>query len=84
MKWTVKNTSSQTWLATTVDIVWRSGSNLSTGTLFDTTSDVNVGSSTAISLSMKAPSSAGTYTSAWSLRAGANTFCPMSIKIIVP
>jgi hypothetical protein len=82
--WTVKNTGDQTWLATSVDVTYSSGANLSSAPLYDTTSDVNVGSSTTLSVPMKAPASPGTYTTTWSLRVSSTLFCSMSLTIIVP
>lgn len=84
MNWTVKNTSSETWLATSVDVTFLSGTNLASGTLFDTTSNTSVGSSYVVTLSMQSPAGSGTYTSNWSLLVGKTLFCPMSITINVP
>ena len=82
--WTVTNTGDGPWLHTTVDIVFAGGSNLSSVTLYDTTTDTPVGSNYVVSVPMKAPSTGGTYSMIWSLQAGVTVFCSMPLTIIVP
>lgn len=82
--WTVKNTSSLTWIHTSIDIVNVGGTNLASSSFFDTFADVAVGGSETVSVNMTAPAGSGTYTSNWSLRVGKTFFCPLSISITVP
>ncbi len=81
--WTLKNTGSNTWLHTSVDVVNLGGTLMAANSVYDTLSDVPVGGSATISISMTAPAVTGTYTSNWSLRVGKTLFCPLLVTISV-
>jgi hypothetical protein len=86
--WKVKNSGTIDWVITTVDFDFVSGSgsvNFSSpsSTLFDFSSTVAVGSSVTLTVPMKAPASAGSYTSNWTLAASHKTFCTFSWNITV-
>lgn len=82
--WTVKNNGDQTWVHTTVDIVFLSGTKTAPLTRYDTTADTGVGASYVMSVPMVAPPTNGTYSMTWALQAGTTTFCSVSLTIIVP
>lgn len=76
MRWTLKNTSDATWRSDSIDLRFMSGDRLnSSKTLYDMPYDVPVNSSIDVTVSMKAPSTAGQYTSNWSLAAGTDPVC---------
>ena len=82
--WTVQNTGYVVWLRSSVDLIHTGGPQLSSASGYNTHSDVAVGSSESLSLQMTAPSSPGSYTSYWALRASRTIFCPLSVTIMVP
>ena len=85
IRWTIKNTSSETWRADSIDIRYISGNRLNvSSSLLDLPYDVPAGS--AVDVIVKgavAPSSAGTYDSNWSLSAGSSSVCRFFLEIEV-
>jgi len=81
--WKVKNTGSVKWTTTNVDFIYVSGENMSAISGFDLPSAVSPGGTITLSVSMTAPNSAGNHKTTWSLRAGKNQFCTVSVTITV-
>jgi len=82
--WKVKNTGSSTWDTDSVDFVYDSGDKMHKKQLYDLPTDIPVGQSVTLNVSMLAPNSDGTYTTVWSLRRGTTYFCHVDLTIRVP
>ena len=81
--WEVVNVGTQGWDRTNTDYLYVSGARLHTQPLYDFDISVASRASVQLTVSMKAPAEPGTYTTAWRIRAGNTTFCPMNLTIIV-
>jgi len=83
--WTVKNTGDN-WPGKSVDLVYRSGEQMSSLAGYDVSPYIISGGNTFVlpAVSMTAPVSPGTYTTGWSLHIGQYYFCDMNQVIIVP
>lgn len=84
MRWTLKNTGSDSWRADSIDVKFVSGDRLHTGAdLRDMPYDVSAGSAVDILIGMEAPSTKGTYTTNWALGAGSSSVCRFFVTIKV-
>ncbi len=83
LNWKVKNTGTSDWLSTSIDLDYVSGTQFTSATVIGLSSTITPGNSVTLSIPMNAPSTSGTYTTNWSLAAGAVTFCHLSLKITV-
>lgn len=81
--WTIKNTGTESWLDTSADFRYRSGTDLSKKDIYDLPYSVGVGSEVTLKVAMKTPEKPGTYTTTWVLTAGKKTLCTLSLRIIV-
>lgn len=82
--WTVKNTSSSAWNASSVDYKYVSGSNFSIhGDRYDMRTTVNAGDTVKIIVDALAPKTAGYYTTNWALVSGSTTLCNLSATLRV-
>jgi uncharacterized protein YceK len=84
-KWVVKNTGTETWIHSEVDIKYISGTKFQVAgeDIFDMKSDVaHDGSYTQI-VDMVAPSTAGTYTATWGFVMGSTRVCTMPLTVVV-
>jgi Ig-like domain-containing protein len=81
--WTVLNTGGSAWDANSTDFVFVSGAKLSPLKAADLPQTVASGESTTLKLSMQAPNSADTYKTVWTLHNGKNTFCRVTLSIVV-
>ncbi len=84
MVWEVINVGTELWHTDDVDYRYKSGDKLHTASAYDLENIVLPGGQTDIRVAMKAPGSAGTYSTVWIIRSGRNEFCRMSITIKVP
>jgi hypothetical protein len=82
--WEVENTGSSAWDADRVDFVFSSGAEMHKKQRYDLPSDIRVGDSVTLEVSMAAPNPDGTYFTVWSLRRGSNEFCHVNLTIEVP
>ena len=83
-KWVVKNTGSEPWIHTDVDIKYISGTKFQTkGDLFDLKSDVAKDGSYSVIVDMVAPANIGTYYATWSLARSGLNFCTMNLTLVV-
>jgi hypothetical protein len=83
-KWVVKNTGSEPWIHTDVDIKYISGTKFQTkGDLFDLKSDVAKDGSYSVIVDMVAPATIGTFYATWSLACSGLNFCTMNLTLVV-
>jgi len=86
--WVLRNSSSQTWGRSNVDIRFLGATNnqqMHTGSsAFDLSNDVDPGATYNFSVSLLAPSSAGNYGEVWEVVAGSSRICQFSVYITVP
>jgi hypothetical protein len=81
--WLVKNNGKKEWDKSTVDYAYLNGDKFHKVAAYDLTTTVARGDTTLLDVAMQAPKKTGTYTTNWTLRVGAETFCPMSLTIVV-
>ncbi len=83
--WVVKNTGTETWIHTEVDIKYISGTKMQKAgeDLLDMKSDVAHDGSYTVIVDMIAPSTAGTYTATWALQMGSTRVCTMPLTVVV-
>lgn len=85
VRWTIKNTSSQTWRGDSVDIRFMSGDRMHSGNdVRDMPYDVGSNGMLDLVVSMTAPATAGSYTSNWALVQGSTSVCNFYVQIRVP
>ena len=82
--WTVKNIGSKNWSATSVDVIYVSGSKFYKKNAYDLSTSVATGSTYTVAVDMVAPKNSGSYTTHWGLRVNKNVFCAISLNIVVP
>lgn len=83
-RWKIKNTGTDTWTTSAVDVKYLSGTKFQTKVdIFDLPSDVAPGGSITIFVDMRAPDTIGRYTTSWGLVQGSTTICVMSITLDV-
>lgn len=83
-RWTIKNTSSDTWRGDSVDIRFSGGERLQTGPdAYDLPQDIKPQDSVDVFISMQAPSTKGDYVSNWGVYEGSTNLCRFYLKITV-
>lgn len=83
-KWTLKNTGTQDWNASDIDVKYVSGEKMHKyNDVYDLAKNVGDGESIDIIVDMKAPNSAGTFRATWGLFFGTRSICQMSVTIVV-
>jgi len=83
-KWVVKNTSTETWYASEVDIKYISGQKFQVNVdALDLQSDVPVNGTYTVVVDMRAPGTAGRYSATWAFVSGSKTLCILPITIDV-
>jgi hypothetical protein len=84
MKWTVQNTGGLTWHAKSIAIKYLGGTKMQThGNQASLSGDVGAGKKTTLVVDMNAPKAPGTYTALWSLVAGKQNFCKVTVILTV-
>jgi hypothetical protein len=82
VRWTIKNSSGQSWDAGSVDIRYIGGDRMHSGNdLRDMPYTVGQGGMLDLVIPMTAPGTAGTYTSNWQLAAGSKALCNFFVQI---
>lgn len=81
--WTVRNNGQRNWDRNSIDIVYSSGDRIHKVSGYDLDENVRVGDSTDVGVDMQAPKDPGTYNTTWVMRRGDNTFCTMTLSIVV-
>ena len=84
MGWKVRNNGGAAWDPSTVTFAYFSGTKMYQAERYDLPEAVNRGHTVALGASMVAPRNAGSYITVWSLRSGNDSFCRVSLRIIVP
>jgi hypothetical protein len=81
--WRVKNTG-PTWLENSTDLIFVSGARFRARAGYDFDRSISTGQrATLPEVRMRAPAARGTYTANWALHIGHQTFCSLSVKIVV-
>jgi hypothetical protein len=83
VEWTLRNTGSETWIASNIDFFHSAGRDMSSTDIVDLPRNVRAGDQVTLGVEMRAPGNAGTYTSTWSLGTRNNALCTVSITIVV-
>jgi hypothetical protein len=81
--WYVTNIGTDTWDSSSTDYRYNNGDKIHKAAIYDLNKSVPSGRQTEIVVGMKAPDSAGTYTTTWKINIGKNKFCSMNLTIIV-
>jgi hypothetical protein len=82
--WTLKNNSGKAWQSSDSDFRFDTGTRMHTGPdVYDLARDVNHANTIDLSVRMRAPSTANTYTANWVLVSDSGTLCRFFVKIVV-
>jgi len=81
--WKVRNNGQRNWNKDIVDYIYWSGDRIQKVDTYDLQTTIRRGESTDLIVDMVAPKNNGTYTTVWSMRAGTETFCTLSLTIVV-
>jgi len=81
--WRVRNNGQSAWDRNSVDYIYLSGDQFHKVSGYDLSANVQAGETVNLTVDMEAPRNAGTYTTRWTLRAGSNNFCTLSLSIVV-
>lgn len=82
-KWIIANVGTHNWPSDNTDYRYSSGEKIHTQSIYDFENSVPSGATTELTVSMKSPTTAGTYTTSWRITIGKEQFCPMNLTIIV-
>jgi hypothetical protein len=82
-KWKVKNIGTKDWENNSVDYNYLTGDKFHKVAGYDLGKTVEVGATRELIVDMLAPKNPGTYTTNWTLQVGSETFCTMSLTIVV-
>jgi len=80
--WKVKNTGTKDWESGYVDLIYVSGTKMQTGAdVYDVNTAVAKGAEISLTVDMKAPSTAGKYTTTFALVMEGKTMCTLVVNI---
>lgn len=82
-RWHVANIGQSNWNGNSTDYRYVSGDQFHQQAIYDLPRSVPSGGEIDIIVDMKAPGTAGTYSTTWRLRAGKTEFCSMRLTIVV-
>ena len=82
--WKVKNTGSVAWEPGNTDFMYVGGTKMYQAAVLPLPTEVAPGDVFALSAALLAPKNPGTYMTVWALHRGGNSFCRVSLEIIVP
>ena len=83
IQWTIRNTSSDTWVDTNVDFVHTGGTDMHKTDAYDLPQSVAPNGSVNLLVPMVSPNNPGSYTTTWIVKTNKNTLCKVSATIIV-
>jgi len=83
LNWQLSNSGSSTWPQNVVSLNYVSGDKFTDTTIVNLPNSVAPDQSVTLSIDMTTPSFSGKYTTYWSLVAGGQSFCNLSLKITV-
>lgn len=81
--WMVRNNGQRNWNKDNVDFLYLDGTKMHKVELYDLQETIRRGDTVELTVDMVAPKNSNTYTTQWTLRAGNEMFCTMSITIVV-
>jgi hypothetical protein len=81
--WKVKNIGKKDWDGGSVDYIYLNGDKFHKVEGYDLKKTVKVGETVELIVDMIAPKNNGSYSTNWTLRAGSNNFCTLSLTIVV-
>jgi hypothetical protein len=81
--WEVRNTGSAGWDKASVDFAFFNGDKFHKQSVYDLSKNVNSGASIKLVVDMVAPKEDGNYRTVWALRRGKDSFCRVSLTIVV-
>lgn len=83
VKWTVANIGTHNWPSDNTDYRYNNGDKLHQQPIYDFEKSVPSGSTTELTVSMRAPVTSGLYSTSWRIVIGQDQFCPLNLTIIV-
>lgn len=81
--WTVTNTGIKDWDAADIDYLYISGEKIHKTAVYDLPANVHSGNDIKLGVDMIAPKQPGSYSTTWALKRGSQTFCSVTLRIIV-
>lgn len=81
--WRVRNNGQRNWNKDNVDLLYLDGTRMHKVELYDLQETIRRGEIVDLTVDMVAPKNSNTYATRWTLRAGNETFCTMSLTIVV-
>jgi hypothetical protein len=82
-KWKVRNIGKRDWENNSVDYNYLTGDKFHKVAAYDLGQTVKFGETIELIVDMTAPKNAGSYTTNWTLQAGSEAFCTLSLTIVV-
>ena len=83
LNWELSNSGSSSWPQNSVSLNYVSGDQFTTTTVVNLPNSIAPGTSVTLTIDMMTPSHSGKYTTYWSLVAGSQPFCNLSLRITV-
>jgi hypothetical protein len=83
LKWTIKNTSHDTWYSSEVDYVYLGGTKMFKYDTYDLPVDVPPGNTVDVVVDVYIPNTTGNYSTTWGLVRGSTRLCTMGANIWV-
>jgi hypothetical protein len=81
--WRVRNNGQRNWNKDNVDLLYLDGTRMHKVELYDLQETIRRGEIVDLTVDMVAPKNSNTYMTRWTLRAGNETFCTLSLTIVV-
>jgi len=81
--WTVRNNGQRNWNKDIVDYAFLDGVKIHKVEAYDLAETIRRGESVDLAVEMVAPKNSNSYTTNWTMRAGTENFCTMSLTIVV-
>jgi len=82
-RWTILNVGTYAWPSDNTDYRYVSGNKIYIQPIYDFENSVPSGSTTVLTVNMKAPATPGSYSTSWRITIGKEQFCPMNLSITV-
>jgi len=82
-KWKVKNIGQKNWEKDSVDYLYSTGDKFHKVAGYDLSKTINRGDPVDLIADMESPKNPGTYTTNWALHIGTESFCTLSLTIVV-
>lgn len=82
-KWRVRNNGQRNWNKDIVDYAYLDGVRIHKVETYDLAETIRRGETVDLAVEMVAPKNSNSYTTNWTMRAGTENFCPMSLTIVV-